>query len=100
MKKKGKSKTKSRDTALIPLYPRTRPSSSLTVDSTSVIEISMMANKKYSQEIVDETAKVYDLDKLKMLKSQGEEKFLTEGRKQVIEIWRGIQHLTFHTEMF
>jgi len=100
MKKKGKSKNKSRDrdTALIPLSPPA--TSSLAVDGTSHVQISFMANKKYSQEIVDETAKVYDLNKLKGLKSQDEKKFLAEGKKQVIALWKGIQHLTVHTEMF
>jgi hypothetical protein len=97
--KKPARKNNSIKKALIPfnLTPQFRP---LLADGTSVTTISGMQIKDYSNGIIAETIGAYDLKKLKILKIKNKKEFLSEGRKQIIELWKGIQHLTTHTEMF
>jgi hypothetical protein len=96
--KKKKLQEKEPISDLIPLHP-TVPSS-IAVDGTAHHEISIMQNPKYSQEIIEETAKIYDFDRLVELKSSDMDKFLAEAETQIHGLWHGIQALATHTDLF
>jgi hypothetical protein len=72
----------------------------LTMDSTSHLEISKMLNQKYSDEIVRDAIKVFNLEKLNTLKEKRLDLYLAEGKRQVNELWRCIEALEVHTAMF
>lgn len=68
-------------------------------DSTAVIEISIMKNKKYSEEIIDKVKDSYSIDRLQELKGD-RKNYLAEARDQINTLWEGIHGLVIHTEMF
>lgn len=70
------------------------------MDGTSVIEISQMANQKYSTEIIGNVRKSFDLTKLKKLKDTNAVKYLDESRKQINTLWHSIESLAIHTNLF
>jgi hypothetical protein len=72
----------------------------LAMDSTSHLEISKMLNQKYSDEVVRDAIKVFNLEKLNMLKEKRLDLYLDEGKRQVKELWRCIEALEVHTAMF
>ncbi len=74
----------------------------LSMDGTSVNEISIMENNNYSIEILMDVDKIYNLDKIKELSKNKDDnrEFLKEAKRQVIEIGRRIEHIDCHTEMF
>lgn len=96
--KKKRLRKESSVSELIPLYP-TVPSS-IGMDGTAHTEISIMANTKYSQEIIEETAKIYNFDRLVELKKSDMDKFLAEAENQIYGLWHGIQALATHTDLF
>lgn len=83
---------------LVPLY-RTVPSHAA-MNGTPHTEISIMANEKYSQEIIEDSKKQYDLKKLRELKAKDREKFLEEAERQVNSLWHSVQALVTHTDLF
>jgi hypothetical protein len=68
-------------------------------DSTSHIEISLMANDKYSQEIIGEASKVFSLRKLQALKND-KDKFLKEAKVQINKLCQSISALEAHDQLF
>jgi len=72
----------------------------LVMDATSHIEISTMLNRKYSNEIVKNAIKVFNLEKLNKLKAKKLPLYLKEGERQIKELWRCIEALDVHTVMF
>lgn len=68
-------------------------------DSTSVIEFSLMENKKYSEEIINNVKDTFNIDKLNKLKGD-RKKYLAEARDQINALWKGIHALNIHTLMF
>ena len=71
----------------------------LAMDSTSVQEISIMANEKYAPEIIKEAAIKFNLGKLQSLRTDFKG-YLKEGKRQVLDLWHSIEALTAHTELF
>jgi len=76
------------------------PIDPLSMDDTSHIEISQMANDKYSSEIIEEMNENIDLDYLNKLAKQDKKAFLEEVPPAINKTWRSIQHLETHTDMF
>ena len=74
--------------------------SPVTMDTTSHMEISIMLNQKYSNEIVTRASKAFNLKKLNKLKVKKTDRYLAEGKKQIDELCRCIEALDVHTAMF
>ena len=72
----------------------------LTMDSTAHIEISKMANQKYSDELVKRGMKSFNVEKLDELKAKNEPKYFEEGKRQIVELCSCIESLDAHTSMF
>lgn len=73
----------------------------MTMDSTSVIEISFMQNENYAPEIISTIMKPDHVENLLTIKNSGDVLgFLNEGKKYIIDICRGIDSLEVHTSMF
>ena len=72
----------------------------LTMDGTSHTEISIMANAKYSHEIVGEAYKIFNLKKLEMLKVKKFDSYLDEAKRQIFGLWQCIEGITTHTSLF
>ena len=72
----------------------------MTMDSTSITEISVMANEEYSQQIIENTMNGINLEQLQQLKTDNLDNFRDEAKKQVCQICQGIEALTTHTDMF
>lgn len=81
-----------------PNYPKY--SDQFFMDSTSHIEISAMANTKYSGEIIRNASKIFNFTKLQKLKEKKVERYLTEGKNQIIGLWGCVEALTVHTSLF
>jgi hypothetical protein len=99
----GKSKTREpKDFAKYALVAENYPiePDPLTMDGTSHTEISIMANAKYSHEIVGEGHKIFNLKKLEMLKGDKPDKYLEEGKRQIIGLWQCIESINTHTALF
>jgi len=70
-------------------------------DSTSVIEISFMKNEKYAPEIIQKIMSPESVKKILTLRDKNKvPELLTEGKKRIIEICKGIESLKVHTSMF
>lgn len=100
MKRKPKPENEKSLIALTASYPAPPPPSSLTMNGTSHQEISVMANRKFSEEIINDTAKIYDFDRLMELKKSDNQKFLAEAEKQINGLWNGKEVLVTHTDLF
>jgi len=72
----------------------------LTMDSTSVLEISRMANDKYSNELMRNAFKIFKFKKLQILKEKNPDKYLEEGKNQIVGLWQCIESITTHTALF
>ncbi len=71
------------------------------MDSTSVVEISLMHNENYSPEIISTIMKPDHVSNLLSIKDSGDlPSFLNQGKKYIIDICRGIDSLEVHTSMF
>jgi len=70
----------------------------VTVDSTSVVEISQMLNEHFSKEQFDDAKKIFKIDKLKKLKRPSS--YLKEGKKQILGLWKCIESFTAHSDLF
>jgi len=97
--KKKKVQKQSLVSELIPLIPAPPPNP-LTSDGTAVIEFSFVMNENFSKEIIGDTSKLYDFEKLKKLKNENKERFLQEAEKQINNLWHGVQALATHTNLF
>lgn len=73
---------------------------SAVMDSTSVIEISIMQNENYAHEIISNIMKPAHVEDLITLKQTNVPEFLSAGKKHIIDICRGIDSLETHTSMF
>lgn len=74
-------------------------SSSLTMDGTSLVEISQMGNVHYSREIIESTEAGSDLDKLRTLKKD-KQKFLKWEREMLNRLFGGKDALGVHDDAF
>jgi hypothetical protein len=72
----------------------------LAMDSTAVQEFSIVRDHEYSAEIIKKADKKFDLAKLRGLRSTNFDGYLKEGKEQVLHLWRSIERLTTHTELF
>ena len=72
----------------------------LTMDSTSILEISQMANQKYSNAIVKRVIKSFNFEKLHKLKDEKFPMYLEEGKRQILELSSCIESLDAHTSKF
>lgn len=68
-------------------------------DSTSHIEISSMENDKYSEEIINDARKVFNLEKLRGLR-QDKNKFYKEAKIQINKLCQSIDALDAHNQLF
>ena len=82
-----------------PSTPQNIPFVSPMVDSTAHIEISFMQNDKFSEEIIQEAGRVFDLKKLRALGGDNN-KFLAEAKIQINKMWHSIEALGVHTDLF
>lgn len=70
-------------------------------DSTSIVEISIMRNDKYAPEIIQRIMNPTIVKNIITLKEKNKvPELLTEGKKRIIEICKGIESLKTHTSMF
>jgi hypothetical protein len=74
------------------------PSLAVTMDNTSVGEISHMLNEHFSKEQFDDAKKIFKIDKLKKLKRSSS--YLKEGKKQILGLWKCIESFTAHSDLF
>ena len=74
--------------------------SAMSMDGTSVTEISFMVNDEYSRQIVEDTLGQYNLKDIQDMKSSNLDVFYKEAKKQIIGLWEGIEALMAHTSMF
>ena len=72
----------------------------LSMDSTSLLEISRMANLKYSSEQVRKAIRIFNFKKLQKLKGGKPEKYLEEGKRQIIGLSQCIESITTHAALF
>jgi hypothetical protein len=75
-------------------------SDQLTMDSTSVLEISRMANEKYSNELMRNAFKIFNFQKLQKLKEKNPNKYLEEGKRQILTLTQCIESMITHTALF
>ncbi len=74
------------------------PPLAVTMDNTSVNEISQMLNEHFSKEQFDDAKKIFKIDKLKKLKRPSS--YLKEGKKQILGLWKCIESFTAHSDLF
>ena len=79
--------------------PKPIPLVAPVMDSTSHIEISIMQNEKFSQEIIQDARSVFNLGKLQELKKDTN-KFRAEAKIQINKMWHSIEALGVHTDLF
>ena len=72
----------------------------LTMDSTSVIEISFIHNHEYSNQILARAKKAFNPTKLEKLKEKKPVKYLEEAKDQVVELCSCMEALITHTALF
>jgi hypothetical protein len=72
----------------------------LSMDSTSVLEISRMANEKYSDERISDAFKIFNFENLQKLKEKNPNKYLKEGKRQILGLWQCIESMITHTALF
>ena len=92
-KKPSKKKSQKKTKVLVPQVVKGKGTVAFPVgmDSTSIPEFSIVDDIDYSQKVIDEAESNYEPDKLKRLIKKGDElEVLTEGRRQILELWRGI----------
>ncbi len=71
-----------------------------TMDGTAHTEFSTVQNIYYSKEIIEKTTSEFNIEKLNEKFSEGKDSFLAEGKRQINELWHGIEALTVHNTMF
>jgi len=71
----------------------------LTMDATSVVEISQMGNVHYSREIIESTEAGSDLDRLRTFKKD-KQKFLKTGKEMLNKLCVGKDALGVHDDAF
>jgi hypothetical protein len=79
--------------------PTSGPFFPLANDATSHEEISLMENDKYSQEIINEAKRVFNLEKLRDLKKD-KNKLLEEAKAQINKLCQSIAALEVHGHLF
>jgi len=84
---------------LTPSYSTPAPHP-LAMDGTNVEEISIMANSKFSEELVKRAAEAYDLNKLAELKKSDHNAFLSEAEHQIKELWGSSESMAAHSDLF
>jgi hypothetical protein len=102
-KKASKKKSPKKTKALVPQVVKRKGITAFPVamDSTAIQEFHIVDDTNYSQKVIDEAESNYDLDELKHLMKKGDElEVLTEGRRQILELWRGIERLSTHTSLY
>lgn len=102
-RKKKKAEVLPKLIGLADHQPQTLPAifDNAMMDSTSVVEISFMQNENYSPEIISTIMKPDNVSNLLSLRNSGDvPSFLNLGKKYIIDICRGIEHLEVHTSMF
>ncbi|MBT4877508.1 MAG: hypothetical protein HOJ48_10650 [Desulfobacula sp.] len=72
----------------------------LTMDSTSITEISIVHNHEYSNQILARAKKAFNPTKLEKLKEKKPGKYLEEAKDQVEELCSCIEALITHTALF
>jgi len=74
----------------------------LSMDSTSILEISQMVNQKYSHSIVKKAIKAFNVEKLHKLREDKYQfpLYLEEGKRQIKELYGCIESLDVHTSKF
>lgn len=72
----------------------------LTMDGTSLAEITVMANDKYSGELVADVRRIFNFEKFVRLKDKNFQRYLNIGKFQIEEIWARYESLNTHTNMF
>jgi hypothetical protein len=109
LKGKQKPKKSRKVEVLPPLQGLTGPPSknlpaifdNMTMDGTSITQISMMHNENYAPQIIQKIMTPNRVKELLAIKTRGDVPgFLNEGKKCIIDICRGIDSLAVHTSMF
>jgi hypothetical protein len=72
----------------------------LASDSTSHIEITVMENDKYSEEIIHEAKRVFNPEKLRALENEDRNKYYEEAKIQIGKLCQSIDALKVHTDLF
>jgi hypothetical protein len=70
------------------------------MDSTSVLEISLMLNDKFAAEVFKDAKKIFNIGKLQKLKKRKFESYLEEGVRQILGLWRCHESFTVHSDLF
>ena len=71
------------------------------MDGTSLVEISMMANDKYATQLARSVKRIFKFDKLdELCKNDHIDNYLSSSKRQIDEIWKKMQSLDTHTNMF
>ena len=69
-------------------------------DSTSDVEICRMSNENFSREILQDTDRQINIDRLEMLRKTNKQAYFDYARDQVIVCWKGIIGLEIHHSLF
>lgn len=72
----------------------------VTMDSTSVLQISLMLNDKFARERFDEAKKIFNIRKLQKLRKKRFNSYLKEGAKQILGLWHCHESFTVHSDLF
>lgn len=72
----------------------------LAMDGTSHAEISLKRNIRYSEEIIDEIENQLDYEELEGIKHEDIERYYETVEKTINYLWRRLEALTAHTDMF
>jgi len=102
-KKDLKKKPRKKEKALAPevVAQQDLISSHLVMDGTAATDFSIVDDENYSGEVIGKAESNYDIEKLEGLKEKGDKlELLVEGRRQIFELWRGIERLNTHTTLY
>lgn len=71
------------------------------MDGTAITEISLMANDNFSRELVTDVKRTYGPKRLiRLLEKGNSERFYEDGKEQILKLWRNIQAMTTHANLF
>lgn len=72
----------------------------LTMDGTSVTEISLTANRNFAGEIMAKANKAFNRSKLETLKEKNLGRYLDEAKGQILSLWSCMEAMEFHNNVF
>ncbi len=108
VKKKGKNQERKKQ-AIVPVKAKPAVNDGqekyvipeVMMDGTAITEISLMANDNFSRELVSDVKRTYGPKRMiRLLEKGNTERFYQDGKEQILRLWRNIQAMTTHANLF